>query len=55
MSQEIKCTDCNTVLATLNTKTFQVKPVTPGKPQFQLSDGPQEVICPGCGKANTIN
>ena len=52
--QEIKCTDCNAVLATLKTVTGIVKPMSLDITEFQLSDGPKEVACPGCGKINMV-
>ena len=60
MSQQIKCTDCNAVLASLRIRTMIVKPVDPEIPEFNLSyrdteGNPKVIACPGCGQPNNIN
>ena len=54
-TQEIKCTNCGYVLATLKTKTNTVTLTMPADPPtFQLSAEGKQVVCPGCGTENTI-
>ena len=54
-TQEIKCTKCEYVLATLKTKTNEVTLTMPADPPtFLLSAEGKRVVCPGCGTENMV-
>jgi len=55
MTQEVKCTDCGYVLATINARDNKIKFTMPNDPQeYLLSNTAHLLICPGCGMENKI-